>query len=235
MPMPPANCQSTKALNYSKCKKLQPSGRSALLRPTASTKAGLKNACPDEPRTDGEVGAVGFMSWRSWSFSKAAVFGIGFGAGFAVVGFALLYTIDAYESRPKPWDEKSLGVEWNDLRYLEDPDGTITGFLFQYGIHNKTNRDYKLTKAGIKIMERTTTQPRSLEPAVFNLSLSREEYFLPASQTSLIELYYEGKCDKGGSGRPCFENYTKEIQGVVLLDENVRYLINLPKPERRNP
>jgi hypothetical protein len=163
-----------------------------------------------------------------------AVLGGCFGAGLAVTLAGTLYLFGVYNSRPKPWDDKALTVQWNDLRYLVGQDEVVAGFLFQYGIRNNTSRDYRLTKSGITIMERSVFQPQTLEPAVFNLSIGREDgYFLPAQRTSLIELTYEGSCNPSESREVCFDNHTKELHDLVLLDDGLRYQINLPKPQRK--
>lgn len=153
--------------------------------------------------------------------------------GIMAVGY-LVYDLVRLAAATEHWDKRALVVQWTDLRRLEGPGGKITGFLFQSGVHNNSSRDYRLTKNGSVLMARPRARADSLEPAEFNYSVSREEYFLPSGQTSLIELLLEGECALGEPWQQCFDSYTQDTDSLVLLDQQKHFELSLPKPQPKN-
>ena len=202
------------------------------------------------------------LVWRSWTLTKIAVFGVSAGASFVLLASVALWLYSVYADRPKSWDAKALTVNWTDVKFLEDENGNIATFLFDYGVTNNTDGDYELRKQGVTIMTSLGGRRDSLIPADFYYSLGRDNFFLPSRQTSLIELRIDGGCSSngvqsnfykpdifdqinpGGRGKSvnpsksgqadqkCFDRYTRDLGGIVLFDRAARYRIDLPKPNR---
>ena len=127
-----------------------------------------------------------------------------------------------------------------------------------------TNAPAELRKEGTTIMMNPSDRKDSLVPADFNYSIGRDTFFLPAHQTSLVELHFDGGCSTFGDmqvfdwfernapgrrqekahisdgpadererAKECFEQYAKDLGGIVLFAQSAKYRINLPKPSRK--
>ena len=141
----------------------------------------------------------------------------------------------SWGNKPNSWKTEALTAQWSDVKYLLGANDRITGFLLQYGVKNNTNYDYQLRKEGVIIMMNPADQKDLLIPADFNYSIARNSFFLPAHETSLVELHLEGTCNSSKeTAKPCFLDYTRRLGAIVLFDQSVKLRINLPKPNRTN-
>jgi len=165
------------------------------------------------------------MEGRSWTLTKVAVFG----SMVLLLAVAVFYVYHSYTDAPKPWNPGALTVHWSDGKYLTGQDEQIKGFLFQYGVNNNTSRDYEVHKEAVTIMTSTKDGEDSLIPADTNYSLGRDSFFLPARQTSLIEVRFDGECNAGENAENCFNEYTRDLAKIILFDKEIKYRIDLPK------
>jgi hypothetical protein len=166
----------------------------------------------------------------SWKLAalRAAMWGIGFGAG---VGIVLAWSI-WFMGRPRSWNLRALtphnvkieGIgHAKDLGTTFDVDGIGTSFSFD--LENTTSEDVTLPKDA-KIMQ-SDKSSGSLSDSSLQI---QKEYFIPAKHTVAITLQNANECIKSMRTDECFDAIFKNVGEIVIFDQSSKREIRFKVP-----
>jgi hypothetical protein len=181
---------------------------------------------------------------RTRMWKRVILFGLSFGAGFALVGESAFIAIKWYQNRPKPpraWNKSAITATFDSIR----TEGNNNTLVFYYILENRTRDDYRISnEAEIEFMTLLKRQASLFHEKNWTCDTS---VFLPAGQKLVYKIHlndrpYEEKpngdadADERNAFRVRLTDYVRHklgnVDGFVIFDQVHRYQIDFPAQDK---